>query len=147
MRRSVSSPPPLSPAQLLAAFGPVRRAARDLADVEEGSSYGTPALRVRGRLFARLREDGDSLVLRVDFDSRDAMLQSQPRIFYITDHYRDYPAVLVRLSAVRILQLRELLADSWCYMAPKARLAKRSAAPQQAVGKPKERSAGRPRRA
>lgn len=104
---------------MLTAFEPVRRAAAGLPQVEESTSYGTPALRVRGRGFARLREDGDSLVLRTDFDSRDAMLQAQPGVFYLTDHYRDHPYVLVRLSAVRPAQLRELLADAWRLMAPK----------------------------
>ena len=117
---------PRSPQPLSVAFEPVRKAAAGLPDVEEGTSYGTPAFRVRGRFFARLREDGESLVLRTDFDSRDAMLRAQPRIFYITDHYRDYPSVLVRLSVVRPAQLRELLADSWRSVAPKTLVARHS---------------------
>ena len=102
------------------AFEPVRRAAAGLPGVAEGISYGTPSLNIRGKFFTRLKEDGESLVLRVDFDSRDAMLKAQPEAFYITDHYRDYPAVLVRLSAVRAKQLRELLADSWRWLAPRS---------------------------
>jgi hypothetical protein len=131
MARKTASPAPAPP--LVKAFEPVRRAAAGLPGVEEGTSYGTPALRVRGKFLCRVREDGDSLVLRVDLDSRDAMLKAQPRIFYITDHYRDYPAVLVRLSVIRPLQLRELLVDSWRYVAPKALVAKQSGgAPQRA---------------
>jgi hypothetical protein len=122
--RASKAKAPNSTHPLSAAFEPVRKAAAGLPDVEEGTSYGTPALRIRGKFFTRLREDGESLVLRVDFDSRDAMLRAQPNIFYITDHYRDYPAVLVRLSVVRPAQLRELLADSWRWVAPKTLVAK-----------------------
>ena len=40
--------------------------ARRLPEVEEGTSYGTPALRVRGKFFARLREDGETLVVKMN---------------------------------------------------------------------------------
>lgn len=100
-------------------FATLQRAARHLPQVEAGLSYGTPALKVKGKLFARLWEDGETLVLRVDFDSRDAMLKAQPAIFFLTDHYRGYPAVLVRLPKVTDAQLRVLLEDSWRFTAPK----------------------------
>ncbi len=133
-RASKHTPPTVSEL-LVKAFRPVLRAASDLPGVEEGTSYGTPALRIRGKFFVRLREDGDSLVLRTDFDSRDAMLKAQPRLFYITDHYRDYPAVLVRLSVVTLPQLRELLADSWHQVAPKTLVAKHTAPPERPDGR------------
>ncbi len=97
-RKTARPRSPTSP--LHAAFEPVRRAATGLPEVEESTSYGTPALKVRGKFLTRLKEDGETIVLRVDFDSRDAMMRVQPDIFYITDHYRDYPAVLVRLKTV-----------------------------------------------
>jgi hypothetical protein len=115
-----AKPPRLPPSALLAAFEPVRRAGAGLPEVVEGTWYGTPSLRVRGKSFTRLREDGETLVVLVDFDSRDSMLQLQPEVFYLTDHYRDYPAILVRLSAIRRPQLRELLADAWRRVAPKS---------------------------
>ena len=102
-------------------FATVRRLARALPGAEEGTSYGTPAFRVRGSLFARLREDGDSLVLKVDPDVRDALVRSRPRIFYVTDHYRGYPMVLVRLSEVGLEDLRELLTESWRRAVPPRR--------------------------
>jgi hypothetical protein len=108
---------------LVAAFEPVRRAAVGLPDVVESTSYGTPSLKVRGKFFTRLKEDGKTLVVLADFDSRDSMLRLQPKVFYLTDHYRDYPAVLVRLAAIRRPQLRELLADSWRRAAPRSLLA------------------------
>ncbi len=104
---------------LHAAFAPVRKAARGLPEVEERTSYGTPALFVRGKLFARIWEDGATLVVRTDFDSRDALLHAQPKIFHLTDHYRDYAAVLVRLAQVSPTRLAALLSDAWEFVAPK----------------------------
>jgi hypothetical protein len=90
-----------------------------LPGVEEGPCYGTPGFRVRGKLLARLREDGDSLVVKVPFEEREFLMQSDPETFYITDHYRNYPAVLVRLSRVEPALLGELLEDAWRAAAPK----------------------------
>jgi hypothetical protein len=87
--------------------------------VEEGSSYGTPAFRVRGKFFARMREDGESVVIRTDPVERDMLLQADPESFFITDHYRDYPLMLVRLACVRADVLRDLLQQSWHAVAPK----------------------------
>ena len=100
-------------------FSRVVRAASHLPGVEKGLSYGTPALKVKGKLLARMWEDGETLVLKVDFDSRDAMLKAYPGRFFVTDHYRGYPAVLVRLPKVTDSQLRVLLEDSWRFTAPK----------------------------
>lgn len=80
-----------------------------LPNVEEGTSYGTPALKVKGKLFVRLREEGDAIVLRMPFDQRDGLIADDPGTYYITDHYREYPWVLVRLAAVRPEVLPELL--------------------------------------
>jgi hypothetical protein len=91
----------------------VRPLALALPGVEEGTSYGTQAFRVRGKFFARLREDGDSLVLKCNVYERRYLVEDMPEVFYVTDHYRDYPAVLVRLSAVAPALLRERLEASW----------------------------------
>ena len=90
-----------------------------LRSVGEGTSYGTAALKVRGKLFVRLKEDGDTIVLRTDSFERDHLLATAPATFFITDHYRDYPWVLVRLATVRTELLRELLEDAWRRVAPK----------------------------
>jgi hypothetical protein len=97
----------------------VRELARRLPGIEEGTSYGTTALKVKGKLLVRLKEDGDTIVLRTDFIERDHLLRTAPETFHITDHYRDYPAVLVRLPRVRRAQLAELLEDAWRRVAPK----------------------------
>ena len=100
-------------------FDEVRPLALALPGVDEGTSYGTPAFRVRGKFFARLREDGDSLVLKCNVYERKYLVEDLPEVFYVTDHYRDYPAVLVRLSAVSPALLRERLEESWRAVAPR----------------------------
>ena len=100
-------------------FETVRQLAMALPEVAEGTSYGTPAFKVRKKLIARLKEDGESLVVRIDFLKRDILMNAEPETFYITDHYRDYPAMLVRLSRVRPEVLRDLLEQAWRLEAPK----------------------------
>jgi hypothetical protein len=92
--------------------------------VEEGTSYGTPALRVRGKGICRLRTDPDALVVRViDLEDREALLRGRPDVFFSTPHYDGYPYVLVRLSAVEPDLLAELLEDAWRMRAPKRLIA------------------------
>ena len=91
--------------------------------VEEAMSWGTPGQKLKGRFLARLKEDGESLVLRMGFERRDQLIQGSPETFYITDHYAGYPAVLVRLRAVRKSVLRTLLSEAWSEVAPEALLA------------------------
>jgi hypothetical protein len=90
-------------------FKDVRKIALSLANVEEGTSYGTPAFKVDGKLLARLREDGESLVVGTTFEEREEMMTAEPETYYITDHYLKYPWVLVRLSRVHSDSLRDLL--------------------------------------
>ena len=100
-------------------FDTVRRLALALPGVEEGTSYGTPAFRVRGKLFARLHDSGDSLVVRIDLDERDDLLGAKPEAFHVTDHYLGHPWVLARLSAVRRDELGDLLEQAWRKVAPR----------------------------
>jgi hypothetical protein len=104
-------------------FDDVRQLALALPAVEEGTSYGTPAFKVRGKFLSRLREDGETLVVRIDFDERDILMAANPETFYITDHYRDYPAMLVRLATVDPDELRDLLEGAWRRAAPKRLIA------------------------
>ncbi len=90
-------------------FETIRRLALALPNVEEGTSYGTPALKVKGKLFVRLHQDLDKIVLRMPFDRREEMMADDPETYFITDHYRSYPWVLVSLSRVRADALPELL--------------------------------------
>ena len=105
-----------------------------LPEVEESTSYGTPAFKVRGKLFVRLKEDGESIVVRIEEADRALRLQADPKAFYITDHYVAYPWMLVRLSAVAQGDLAELLRDAWRLRAP-GRLAVQYNGDQPELGK------------
>ena len=104
-------------------YDDVRKLAQDLPAVEEGTSFGTPALKVRGKLMARLKEDGQTLVLRTTLADRARLLSAAPDVFYLTDHYVNYPWILIRLPQIDRTFLRELLTEAWRLAAP-ARLVK-----------------------
>ena len=94
-------------------FDTVREIAKTLSGAAESTSYGTPAFKVNGKLFARFHQGGEALVVSVDFEQREEMMETSPEKFYITDHYLNYPWVLVRMSAVTPDELRDLLVGSW----------------------------------
>jgi hypothetical protein len=104
-------------------YDTVVRVARQFPGIEESTSYGTPALKVRGTLLARLWEDGETLVLRTTFVDRDLLLQTHPKIYFLTDHYKDYQWVLVRLAHIRPPELRDRLEEAWRRIAPKRMIA------------------------
>ncbi len=91
----------------------------ELPQTEVDSWYGTPALKVAGKGFARLRDDGAVLVVMIDILEREALMQSDPETFYVTPHYQDWPAMLINLERVDHEELRELLIESWRRKAPK----------------------------
>jgi hypothetical protein len=106
-------------------FDTVRKIALALPGVEDTVTYGVPALKVHGKLLAcvpahRSAEPG-SLVLRVDFDDRAALLAEAPEVYYITDHYAGYTSVLVRLSRVAPDELRDLLAMAYRFVTRQAK--------------------------
>jgi hypothetical protein len=100
-------------------FAAVAKLATTLPDVNESTSYGTPALKLKDKLLARVWEDGATLVLRCTPEVRAHLLRNTPTVFFLTDHYRDYPWVLVRLAAVRAADLEPLLEDAWRQVAGK----------------------------
>lgn len=102
----------------------VRRIALSLPETIERPWFGTPGWRVRGRSFARIREEGDVLVVYcADLADKDALIASDARKFFTTPHYDGYAVVLVRLPEVGEEELRELLVDGWRVRAPKRVLA------------------------
>jgi hypothetical protein len=94
-------------------FDTVRKIGLALPGVEESTAYGAPALKIHGKLLAcvpthRSAEPG-SLMVRVGLDDRAELLAAAPDVYYVTDHYLNYSAVLVRLSRVTPDVLRDLL--------------------------------------
>jgi len=101
-------------------FDDVRKLALAWPEVEDGTSYGTPALKVRKKLLVRLKEDGDSLVMpSVPLEERAMLVESRPRIFHFTDHYRDYPIALIRLSKATRATVEPFLRRRWRELASK----------------------------
>jgi hypothetical protein len=105
-------------------FEQVRRVAQAFPGIEDSTSYGTPAIKVRGKLLARVHQSGECFVLRTDLLDREILLQSDPNVFFITDHYRDYPWILVRFSAVDPSVLPDLIERAWRLVAPRTLTAK-----------------------
>jgi hypothetical protein len=87
--------------------------------VEESTSYGTPSLKVKGRILCRLRSEAEgALALRCNVLDREILMQADPNTFFLTDHYVEYPMVLVRLDRVRRSALPDLLLRAWRLVAP-----------------------------
>ncbi|MDN3565001.1 hypothetical protein QWZ14_11580 [Paeniroseomonas aquatica] len=91
-----------------------------LPGMEASTSYGTPALKVRGRLVTRLLTEDDSLVLlSVPPDERAVLIEIDSQVFHITPHYEGYPAVLARLATLESERLLPFLKRRWREVAPK----------------------------
>jgi len=94
-------------------FDTVRDTGLALPGVEQSTAFGAPALKIRGKLMACLpthrSAEPDSVLLRVGFGDRSELLAAAPDVYYVTDHYVGYTAVLVRMSRVTPDLLRDLL--------------------------------------
>lgn len=101
----------------------VRRLALGFPGVAEGQAYGTPSLHVGKKLMARLREDGETLVIKIDPADRIRYFEAAPDTFFITDHYQGHPVMLVNLPGVRTETLSALVEGAWRLVAPKRSLA------------------------
>lgn len=94
-------------------FRSVRAIGLRLPGVEEGTVYGTPALKLGKRIIAciaahKSAEPG-TLAVRTDFEQRDMLIEEAPDTYYVKDHYKAYPFVLVRLSKITPEAMRDLL--------------------------------------
>ncbi len=101
-------------------FDLVRQIALSLPGVEESTTYGSPALKVRGKLLAFIpinrSVEPDSLGVCVEFDKRSVLIAAAPEKYYVTDHYRNHPTVLVRLSRIGLDELRNLIEVAWHFV-------------------------------
>ena len=91
----------------------LRRIALGFPGVEEGTSYGTLAFRVSGKFICRMKEDGESIAIRMEFGEREILVEGEPETFYFTEHYRNYPMVLVRLPKVHPDELKRIFGNAW----------------------------------
>jgi hypothetical protein len=110
-------------------FETVRNIGLAFSGVEESTAYGFPALKVHGQLLACVpanrSAEPNSLVVRVDSDDRAQLLAEDPSVYYLTDHYFGYNAVLVRLSRVNHDVLRDLLGMAYKFVTRDAASARR----------------------
>jgi len=103
-----------------AAYKRYLNVALKLPGTEVSVSYGTPSVKVGGKVLSRLRTDAEgALAIRCDFIDREMLLQTDPDVFFITDHYRDYPMILVRLDKMHADALPDLVERAWRMQAPK----------------------------
>jgi hypothetical protein len=104
-------------------FRRVEAIGRTLPGVEVTTSWGQPALKVRGKMFACIAShqsaEPGTLVVRMDIIARDALIADDPETYYLKEHYVGYPCVLVRLSRVRADALKDLVTGAYRYVAAK----------------------------
>ena len=103
----------------------VRAIAMKLADVEEGTTFGYPAFKVHGKAFAwfpkKKEVEAGSLGVRMSILEREHRIKAEPKVFYVTPHYKDYPSVLARVDKMSDSKLRELLESGYEFMAAAAK--------------------------
>ena len=106
-------------------FNVVREIALALPDVEESTIHGAPSLKVRGKLLAcpaiHRSAEPDTIAVRIDRAERAKLVEVEPDIYYVTDHYENYPTVLVRLPRINRTALKKLLEMAWHFVSPKAK--------------------------
>jgi len=122
-------------------FDDVRRIAAELPGVEEGTAWGVPAVKLRGRLLACMAShrsaEANTLVVCLGFDQRDAIIADAPETYYLKPHYVGYASVLVRLSRIDREALKDLLNASWRFVdasASKRSIRRRATLPKRAAG-------------
>lgn len=100
------------------AMNRLRKAAAGLPEVVEGTSYGTPALKVRKKLICRLKDAG-TVMLRCGMEEKEMLMAAAPEIYFETPHYEGRPALLVRIAAISDDELAHRLALAWRLQAPR----------------------------
>ena len=118
-------------------FKDVEVVARTLPDVEVTTTWGQPTLKVRGKMFACIAShksaEPNTLVVKMDFANRDALIEEDPAAYYLKEHYIGYPCVLVRLSRVHPDALKDLIIGAHRYVS--ARASNKSATPPRRARK------------
>ena len=106
-------------------FKAVEAIARTLPDVELATTWGEPTVKVRGKMFACMAShksaEPNTLVVMMDFADRDALLEEDPDVYYLKEHYLNYPCVLVRLSRIHSDALRDLVTGAHRFVSTKSR--------------------------
>jgi hypothetical protein len=89
-----------------------------LPEVLEATSYGYPAFKVGKKFLCRIK-DADTLVVTCPPEEKEMLMAAAPGIYFETDHYKGWPAVLVRIAEIEPNELRHRLRKAWLAQAPK----------------------------
>src|ERR1700709_2210100 len=106
---------------------------------EEVLWFNKPAVFLHDQFLTKVHDKEEAMTLRVSsMEMRDMMLEAEPELFYITDHYRNFPFVLVRLSALTPKTLKEMLVGRAAQLAETAEKAAKRKRPLKNVGAKKK---------
>ena len=106
------------PVDLSPAFEKLREAAAGLPEIESHLWYGTPALKVGKKSLCRVK-DPDTVVLMMPLEEKEMLMAAAPDIYFETDHYKGWPALLARIHVIPLDELRHRLEQTWLRAAPK----------------------------
>jgi hypothetical protein len=95
----------------------IRTILQPLPGIEEYRCFGTPAFRIRKKLLAHIQEDGETIAIHCR--NRDEWIRKKPAVFFVTDHFRNYPSVLARLNKVNNTDLTAIFYEAWRSLSPK----------------------------
>jgi hypothetical protein len=119
MRKRVLATRPPTPKAIVKGYERYLKIALALPGAESVTSYGTPGVKICGKTFSRWRTEAEgALAIRCDFLDRQILLQTQPDVFFLTDHYLNYPMILVRLDKISKDVLTDVTERAWRLVAP-----------------------------
>lgn len=116
-KRNAARPDPAS-GQDLPARRKLEAALEGLPGVSEGTFYGYPSFKVGKKFLCRIKDAG-TLVVTCPLEEKEMLIAAVPGIYFETDHYKGWPAVLVRIGAIGADELRHRLLRAWTIQAPK----------------------------
>ena len=101
--------------------------------------FRKPAVFLHGQFLTKVHDKEEAMTFRVSsMEMRDMMLEAEPKLFYITDHYRNFPFILARLSALTPKLLKELIAGRAAQLAETTEKAAKAKRPLKKVGAKKK---------
>ena len=96
-----------------------------LPGTELSSSYGKPAVRVRGKAFVYPGREPGSFAVATPLEEKDLLMETDPDTFWESPHYRGWPAVLIRHDSKEMERAQLVIERAWWDRASKAQRAER----------------------
>jgi hypothetical protein len=102
--------------------------------------FNQPSVFIHDRFLSKVHHKEDAVTLQVaSMEMRDMMLEVEPKLFYITDHYRKFPFVLIRLSALTAKVLKEILAGRAAQLAAMPPIKRRPKTAKKKIARPRKK--------